>query len=93
MKIRSRSIIALAANSVLLFLFSLAAVWGLFPLNGHTLTQLLSEHGNVSFKSAALIASLLVAAAGTCSVAAFSIRRGPVLDDNKRSGKGDSRVS
>jgi hypothetical protein len=93
MKTSRRSIITLAAGSVLLFLFSIAAVWGLCPLNGYTLTQLLSERENVTFKIAALMASLLVAAAGTCSVAAFSIRRDPVLDDHKRSGKGESRVS
>lgn len=72
MKADSRYILAVVTGSLLFALFLIVGAWGLYPLYGQTLPQLLSERWNVSFRISAFVVSICVAAIGTSAVLVFS---------------------
>jgi len=71
---RSRRVIALLMGSVLAALFIVCSVWGVYPLSGHTLPQLLSRYWNVSFKTSACIVSIWISILGAGALAVWSFR-------------------
>lgn len=87
MKACSRYGLAFVTGSVLLTLFLTSAVWGLYPLAGQTLPQLVSERWSVSFRTSAFLVAAVVAATGTGAVTVLSLRGGTRPEEPRQSVK------